>query len=128
MAKSWDAARCIFTACTWRKFAPSPLAAKAKGKGAGRILIDALLDESVRQSVTCVCLFTRIPEFFGQMGFQGCGQRTLPDKMHKDCLRCPRMHACDETAMYMGELPEKTVLSTSPHAVQYYPQLVQLQS
>ena len=42
---------------------------KAKGKGAGRILIDALLAEAARQSVTCVCLFTRIPEFFGKMGF-----------------------------------------------------------
>jgi hypothetical protein len=30
--------------------------------------------------------------------------------------------------MYVGELPEKTVLSTSPHAVQYYAQLVQLHS
>src|ERR1700758_4354620 len=37
---------------------------KAKGMGAGRLLINALLAEAKRQSVTCVCLFTRIPEFF----------------------------------------------------------------
>ena len=99
---------------------------KAKGKGAGRILIDALLAEAARQSVTCVCLFTRIPEFFGKMGFTIVEKELLPDKMYKDCLRCPRLHACDEIAMYMGELPEKTVLTTSPHAAQYYTQLVQL--
>jgi len=101
---------------------------KAKGRGAGRLLIDALLAEAARQSVTCVCLFTRIPDFFGKMGFTVVDKELLPDKMYKDCLRCPRLHACDEIAMYMGELPEKTVLTTSPHAARYYTQLVQLQS
>ncbi len=101
---------------------------KAKGNGAGRMLIDALLDEAARQSVTCVCLFTRIPDFFGKMGFTVVDKELLPDKMYKDCLRCPRLHACDEIAMYLGELPENTVLTTSPHAVRYYAQLVQLQS
>ena len=101
---------------------------KAKGKGAGRLLIDALLAEAARQSVKCVCLFTRIPEFFGKMGFTVVAKELLPDKMYKDCLRCPRLHACDEIAMYMGELPEKTVLTSSPHAVRFYPQLVQMQS
>lgn len=79
---------------------------KAKGKGAGRVLIDALLAEAERQSVTCVCLFTRIPDFFGKMGFQTVEKEALPDKIHKDCLKCPRLHACDETAMYLGALPE----------------------
>ena len=99
---------------------------KAKGRGAGRILIDALLAEAARQSVTCVCLFTRIPVFFGKMGFTVVEKELLPDKMYKDCLRCTRLHACDEIAMYMGQLPEKTVLATSPHAAQYYTQLVSL--
>jgi len=79
---------------------------KAKGKGAGRVLIDALMAEAERQSVTCVCLFTRIPDFFGKMGFQTVDKEALPDKIHKDCLKCPRLHACDETAMYLGTLPE----------------------
>jgi len=100
----------------------------AKGKGAGRILIDTLLTEAARQSVTCVCLFTRIPDFFMKMGFTVVDKELLPDKMYKDCLRCPRMHACDEIAMYMGELPEKSVMSTSPHAARYYTQLVSLPS
>ncbi len=82
------------------------ISSKAKGKGAGRILIDALLAEARRQSVTCVCLFTRIPEFFGKMGFQAVEKEALPDKIHKDCLKCPRLHACDETAMYLGQLPK----------------------
>src|ERR1019366_4127811 len=43
--------------------------AKSKGRGAGRVLVDALLMEAKRQSVTCICLFTRIRDFFGQMRF-----------------------------------------------------------
>ncbi len=80
--------------------------AKAKGRGAGRVLVDALLKEAKRQSVTCICLFTRIPEFFGQMGFEVVAKEALPDKMHKDCLKCPRLYACDETAMFLGALPK----------------------
>jgi amino-acid N-acetyltransferase len=80
--------------------------AKAAGRGAGRMLVDALLLEAKRQSVTCICLFTRIPDFFGQMGFLVVDKKALPDKMHKDCLKCPRLHACDETAMFLGTLPK----------------------
>lgn len=76
-----------------------------KGKGAGRVLIDALLKEAQRQSVTCVCLFTRIPDFFARMGFRTVQKEALPDKVLKDCIRCPRRHACDEIAMYRGTLP-----------------------
>src|SRR5579862_2628675 len=65
----------------------------AIGKGAGRILIEALLQEAARQSVTCVCLFTRIPDFFGKMGFREVEKEALPDKVLKDCVRCPRQHA-----------------------------------
>jgi amino-acid N-acetyltransferase len=77
-----------------------------KGKGAGRVLIDALLDEARLHRITCVCLFTRIPEFFGKFGFAFASREVLPDKIYKDCVKCPRLHACDEVAMYRGQLPQ----------------------
>jgi len=86
---------------------------KATGGGAGRILIDALLKEARKQSVTCVCLFTRIPGFFSRMGFQEVEKEELPDKALKDCVRCPRQNACDEIAMYRGTLPKTTALRRS---------------
>jgi amino-acid N-acetyltransferase len=79
---------------------------KAKGSGAGRVLVDALLKEAKKQSVTCVCLFTRIPGFFAHMEFQEVEKEALPDKVLKDCVRCPRQNACDEIAMYRGTLPK----------------------
>jgi amino-acid N-acetyltransferase len=86
-----------------RSIAVSP---KYKGKGAGRILIDALLDEAEHHKIRCVCLFTRIPDFFAKFGFEYASREVLPDKIYKDCLKCPRLHACDEVAMYRGALPK----------------------
>ncbi len=79
---------------------------EVEGKGAGRVLIDALMKEAQKQSVTCVCLFTRIPEFFGKLGFMEVEKEELPDKALKDCSKCPRQNACDEIAMYVGTLPK----------------------
>jgi amino-acid N-acetyltransferase len=81
---------------------------KAQGRGAGRLLVRALLDEAERQSVTCVCLFTRIPEFFAQEGFIVASREELPDKIYKDCIHCPRFYACDEIAMVRGQIPPNT--------------------
>jgi len=83
---------------------------ETKGQGAGRMLIDALLEQANRQEVTCVCLFTRIPSFFARMGFTVAVREDIPDKLYKDCLRCPRLNNCDEVAMYRGELPQFAIL------------------
>jgi amino-acid N-acetyltransferase len=80
----------------------------AKGLGAGRLLVEALLAEAQRHSVTGVCLFTRIPDFFAHMGFTVAQREELPDKIYKDCVHCPNLYNCDEIAMVRGKLPEKT--------------------
>jgi amino-acid N-acetyltransferase len=82
----------------------------AQGLGAGRLLVNALFEEADLHRVTCVCLFTRIPEFFDRMGFKIAERAKLPDKIYKDCMSCPRLLACDEIAMYRGELPQFVIL------------------
>ncbi len=104
------------------------VAAKAKGNGAGRVLIQALMKEAQRQSVTCVCLFTRIPEFFGRMGFRAIEKEALPDKVLKDCVRCPRQNACDEIAMYQGSLPHADSLPRRRHSGESYVQIAPIQA
>ncbi|HEY6348517.1 MAG TPA: N-acetyltransferase [Candidatus Angelobacter sp.] len=79
---------------------------RAQGRGAGRLLVKALLKEAERHNVTCVCLFTRIPDFFAQVGFSVASREKLPDKIYKDCIHCPRFYACDEIAMVRGSIPE----------------------
>jgi amino-acid N-acetyltransferase len=80
----------------------------AKGHGAGRKLVESLLDEAERHHVTCVCLFTRIPDFFAHMGFSVASRQELPDKIYKDCVHCPNLFACDEIAMVRGAIPQHT--------------------
>jgi amino-acid N-acetyltransferase len=99
----------------------------SKGRGAGRVLIDALLKEAQKQSVTCVCLFTRIPDFFAKMGFRQVTKEALPDKALKDCVKCPRVNACDEIAMYLGTLPKHAGVR-QPRAAQNYVPLASLQA
>jgi amino-acid N-acetyltransferase len=79
---------------------------EAKGLGAGRTLVEALLAEAERHHATCVCLFTRIPEFFGHMGFSVARREELPDKIYKDCVHCPNLTCCDEIAMVRGPIPQ----------------------
>ena len=83
---------------------------QSTGVGAGRALIQALLAEAEQQSVSCVCLFTRIPDFFLRFGFRIVARTELPDKIYKDCRACPRLYACDEFAMARGEVPRVSVL------------------
>jgi amino-acid N-acetyltransferase len=79
---------------------------EAKGLGAGRQLVEALLAEATRHHASCVCLFTRIPEFFAHMGFSVAKREELPDKIYKDCVHCPNLLCCDEIAMFRGVIPQ----------------------
>ena len=88
-----------------RSIAVSP---QNKGRGVGRFLVNALMRESRRHKVTCVCLFTRTPEFFGHLGFEIARRDELPDKIYKDCVHCPKLAACDEIAMVIGNIPANT--------------------
>lgn len=79
------------------------VARDAQGRGAGRKLINALLIEARQHQIAQVCLFTRSPRYFGNLGFVAVPHSTLPDKMFKDCANCPLLNKCDETAMvYLG--------------------------
>jgi len=82
----------------------------SQGSGGGRRLVKALLAQAQKHKVTCVCLFTRIPEFFQRMGFTAAAHQDLPDKIHKDCYKCPRLPHCDEVPMIRGNLPAFAIL------------------
>jgi amino-acid N-acetyltransferase len=76
-----------------------------KRRGAGSLLVHALLDQAQASGIKCVCLFTRIPGFFEHFHFRIAEHQALPDKALKDCVHCARRNACDEIAMAIGELP-----------------------
>ncbi|HUS20218.1 MAG TPA: N-acetyltransferase [Terriglobales bacterium] len=98
-----------------------------KGKGAGRLLVEGLLAEAEHHTVNCVCLFTRIPDFFSHFGFRVAKREELPDKIYKDCMNCPKLHACDEIAMVRGEVPKFAILEPANKELDYNSGLVNLQ-
>ena len=83
-------------------------------RGAGTLLMEALLNEAEHHQVTCVCLFTLVPSFFTKFDFRVVNREDIPDKLYKDCLLCPKLHACDEIAMVRGELPKFAILGKVP--------------
>lgn len=86
---------------------------KWQGRSAGSHLVTALLDEARLHRIDRVCLFTRVPEFFGKLGFVVVPHASLPEKAHRDCLACPRRHCCDEIAMVYGERAAQTLINSA---------------
>jgi amino-acid N-acetyltransferase len=83
---------------------------KHQKRGGGELLVQSLMSQARKHQVSCICLFTRSPEFFAKLGFDVAQRDDLPDKINKDCCVCPRYHCCDEVAMVKGEIPRFAIL------------------
>ena len=73
-----------------------------KNHGVGRRLMVAIEAEARANGLHSMFAFTYVPGFFGKFGFVEVGRETLPSKVWKDCLRCPKFQCCDEIAMRKG--------------------------
>ena len=83
--------------------------------GLGKRLAAELLEQARKYGVDVVFLFTYVPGFFEKLGFHTVYRDALPLKTWKDCLRCPMINACDETAMaYMVTPGAEVYMSVAP--------------
>jgi amino-acid N-acetyltransferase len=71
----------------------------AKTKGVGRRLVEALVEEAEAYELDAVFAFTYVVGFFNKVHFYEIERGMLPLKAWKDCVRCPKFHACDEVAV-----------------------------
>ncbi|MED0658251.1 N-acetyltransferase [Anoxybacillus ayderensis] len=69
------------------------------GKGIGRMLVNHIINEASRLGVKRLISFTYQIEFFKKCGFEIAEKETLPEKVWIDCVNCPKLDCCDETAM-----------------------------
>jgi amino-acid N-acetyltransferase len=69
------------------------------GKGIGRLLVEHIANEAARLGVKRLISFTYQVEFFRKCGFEIVDKSTLPEKVWIDCVNCPKLDCCDETAM-----------------------------
>ena len=71
----------------------------AQGKGLGRVLVEACLDEAVQLGLKTVFALTTTPAFFERLGFRVAGVSSFPRKVWNECFRCPKYDRCDEVAV-----------------------------
>lgn len=74
---------------------------RCQGQGVGRGIVQQLLAEAQALELPRVFALTRKPGFFLKMGFQLTRIEHLPRKVQKDCVFCPKFHACDEVAVWL---------------------------
>lgn len=77
----------------------------ARARGIGHALVLACIEEAREIGIPHVYALTRKVPFFEKLGFYVTTMDRLPQKVFKDCERCPRYHACDETAVMLDLAP-----------------------
>jgi len=70
-------------------------------RGAGRRLVQAAIEDARRLGVRKLFALTYEREFFQRMGFELIDREALPEKVWRECIACPKVDACDETAMVL---------------------------
>lgn len=72
-----------------------------EGKGVGRALVQAAVQQARQLGIRKVFAFTLEPAFFINMGFKEIDSKLLPMKVWSDCARCPKQDNCDEIAVML---------------------------
>ena len=75
-----------------------------KGKGIGKELVAAAVEQAVKLGVPKVFALTLEPAFFEKLGFAIVEKEALPMKVWSDCARCPKQQNCDEIAVIKSVL------------------------
>lgn len=74
---------------------------EASGRGIGRALVAAAVDEARRLGMRRVFALTLVPEFFEKCHFTLVSLGRLPEKSAEECPICPKRQRCDEHAMLL---------------------------
>ena len=87
---------------TWNELAEVRSMAVDKNfsrQGIGSSIVKKLLEEGRTIGVKKFFTLTYRPEFFKSLGFELTTKESLPHKIWKDCMDCPKFPNCDEIAM-----------------------------
>lgn len=67
--------------------------------GVGRQIVDMLTEEARELGVKTLFALTYQPGFFAKLNFKEVPKESVPHKMWKECINCPKFPNCDEIAM-----------------------------
>lgn len=71
------------------------------GRGYGRALVQACVEEARTIGVPRVFALTYIPSFFEKLGFVRIDKSKLPHKVWTECINCPKFPNCGEEAVIL---------------------------
>ncbi|TFG58461.1 MAG: N-acetyltransferase [Spirochaetales bacterium] len=77
------------------------VAEEYRNRGLGSLLVQALIDEGRRLKVPEIITLTYQVDFFKAHGFAAEDKDKFPRKLWRECLECPKLEQCDETAMHL---------------------------
>ena len=75
------------------------VAKKYHGRGVGRELIEACLEEAVDLGANKVFVLTYKPGYFKKFGFKRVKHESLPHKIWAECINCCKFPDCQEIAL-----------------------------
>ncbi len=87
---------------TWKDLAELKslaVAEHAQGRGYGRALIRACMDEARALGVARIFALTYVPQLFEKMGWARQDKASLPRKVWTECIHCPKFPDCGEIAV-----------------------------
>jgi len=70
-------------------------------KGIGTELVQACIQDARELGLPKIFALTYEKEFFSKFGFKEVDKHTLPQKIFKDCIKCPHYLDCRETAVVL---------------------------
>jgi len=95
---------CVAVDVFWADLAEIKSLAVAPGsarKGIGGELMDAAIEDARAMGIRRLFALTYETDFFARYGFATIDRHTLPEKVWRECLACPKADACDEIAVML---------------------------
>lgn len=75
------------------------VAKSSQNKGIGTKLVSAAIAEAKKIGVKKVFVLTLSKDWFEKQDFEVVEKQTLPEKIFKDCIFCPKLNDCHEVAL-----------------------------
>jgi amino-acid N-acetyltransferase len=70
-----------------------------QGLGYGKAIVTTLIEKAAALAIPNVLALTYQVKFFAKLGFVVIAKDSIPRKIWGECLECPKLECCDETAM-----------------------------
>ena len=84
--------------------------ARGQGRNVGDRLMKAAMDTARRRKIARLFAVTHRPDFFSRYGFTPGPRQSVPEKVERDCVGCPKERKCTLIATVATIIPEREVL------------------